>query len=134
MGKRKASVLTTSDSTDSRLEASYNHPGHVEPGVGEPVQSGTDLNLVVPVGLSQPTVGLLEASPLNRSLAPVTTDPDGGLVGGSRHVTVADVTSPPRDSQEGLQVSATDEELGSRTEAAVEAFWAPLNELGYEPL
>ena len=134
MGKRKANVFTATESVDSWLGASCSRPEHVEPGVEETVQLGTDLNPVIPVRPNQPTAGLLGTNPVNRLPSLLTTDPGCGLVGGSSEVLVADVASPPHTSQEGIHASSTSEELDPRTEAAVEALWALLTKLGYEPL
>ena len=134
MGKRKASVFTVAESVSNWLDASCRIPEHIEAGTENPAPLGASLGIATSYGLDQLTVVPAEANRLTPLPSPLATEPDCGLAGGSRGKAPADVAVPPQTSNENVPASLTSEELGPRTEAVVDAFWALLAELGYEPL
>ena len=134
MSKRKANALAGSESVDEWLNSSHRPHGYIEASKGGPGVGGTDLGIAAVVERNHPTVVPAEANWLNPLPLPVEAGSDCGGSGGSRGEGPADKAVPPQTSEEDGPADPNFEELGPRTEAAVEAFWALLNELGYEPL
>ena len=134
MGKRKANVLTRSESMDDWLNSSHRLPEHIEAGKESPGSGGTSLGIAAVSELSHPTAVPAEANWLTPLPLPVEAGLDCGWSRGSRGEGPADEAVPPQTSDEDGLADLTSEELGPRTVAAVEAFWALIAELGYEPV
>ena len=93
-------------------------------GRGVAVQTRSTPTVAIPAEADRPT-----PLPLQLASEPsyrLTDSPRGGLS--------ADVTVPPGTSEAEIPLGQPLEELDPGREAAVEAFWALLVELGYEPL
>ena len=134
MGKRKASVFTVAESVSHWLEANCRIPvltaateeGPVQVDIGRGVaaQSRSTPTIAIPAEADRPT-------PLPVQLA---SEPSYRLTGSPRGGLPADVAVPPGTSEAGIPLGQRLEELDPGSEAAIEAFWALLVELGYEPL
>ena len=75
-----------------------------------------------------------EANRLTPLPLPAEAGSGCGWSRGSRGEGPAAEAVPPQTINEEELADLTSEELGPRTVAAVEAFWALLAELGYEPV
>lgn len=134
MGKRKASVLNNAESMNEWLGDSYHTPGQAEAGAVNPAPLGEGLDTVIAPELNYLTVVPAEGNMLDQLPLPVEAGPGCGLAKSSREGISAVGRGPLQISSEDVQATTTTEELDLGTEAAVEAFWALLAELGYEPI
>lgn len=116
------------------LGASCHTPGHAEAGAVNPAPLGEGLGTVTAPELNYLTVVPAEGNRLDQLPLPVEAGSGCGLVASSREGISAVGTGPLQISSEDVQASTTTEELDPGIEAAVEAFWALLAELGYEPI
>ena len=134
MGKRKANVFTVAESVSHWLEANCRIPVLTAATEEEPVQVDIGRGIAAQSRLTSAIARPAEAdrpTPLPVQLA---SDPSYRLMGSSRGELPADVVVPPGTSEAGIPLGQLLEELDTGSEAAVEAFWALLAELGYEPL
>ena len=134
MGKRKADVLTGSESVDEWLNAGHRLPEHTAAARESPDSVRTCLGIAAVSEPSHPTVVPAEANRLTPLPVPVEACSNRGGSRGPRGEGPADEAVPPQTSEGDIPADLTSEGLGPRTVAAVEAFWALLEELGYEPV
>ena len=104
--------------------ATEGEPVQVELGRGLAAQSRADPGTTSPAGSDQPT-------PL---LVPVAVEPSCRWTDDPRGEPSADVAVPTGTSEVDVPLGQQLEELDPVREATLEAFWALLEELGYEPL
>ena len=84
MGKKKANVLTGSESVDDWLNSSHRLPEHIEAGKENPGSGGTGLGIAAVSELSHPTAVPAEANQLTPLPLPVEAGLDCGWSRGSR--------------------------------------------------
>ena len=134
MGKRKVSVFTVAESVSHWLEANCRIPVLTTTTKEEPVQVDIARGIAAHSRLTPAIARPAEADrpiPLPVQLA---SDPCYRLTGSPRGELPAEVAVPPGTSEAGIPLGQPLEELDTGSEAAIEAFWALLAELGYEPL
>ena len=134
MGKRKADVLTGSKSVDEWLNPGHRLPEHTAAANESPGSGRTGLSVATVSEPVHPTVVPAEANRLTPLPAPVGAGSDRGWSRGSRGEGTADEAVPLQTDEGDIPADPASEELGPRTVSAVEAFWALLAELGYEPV
>lgn len=127
-------MFTVIESVDHWLEANCHIPAVTEATqeVSIPVNAGLGTSspavftpsIAMPVGSDWPT-------PCPH---PLTAEPNPQVTGSPRAATVMGVAPPTVVEETGRPLDQTLEELDPEREATIQAFWALLAELGYEPL
>ena len=127
-------MFTVAESVSHWLEANCRIPDNTAATEDGPVRVDTGRDIAAQ-SISTPIIAIPaegdRPTPLTVQLA---YEPSCRLTDGQRSGPPTDVAVPPGTSEAGIPLGQPLEELGLGSEAAIEAFWAILAELGYEPL
>ena len=134
MGKRKASVFTVVESVNHWMEANCRIPAFANAAQEESTPVGVGLGPPLPFRSTTPATTPVGADWSTPVPYPLTAEPSSQVMGGPRAATVTGVAIPALVEVTGLSGEQPLEEMAPEREAAIEAFWALLAELGYEPL
>ena len=134
MGKKKASIFTVAESVDHWLDVHCHIPILTTSDEGGPVQVDSGRGVTAQIRPS-PLIALpAEANRLTPLPAQLVAGPSYRLTDSPIAEPPAGVAGLPETSEAEIPLDQTLEELDPRTEATLEAFWALLAELGYEPV
>ena len=132
MGKRKTSVFTVAKSVTNWFEASGVYSTTTEPTQEEADQVGVGVEVVDPSILSQPAMiqkGANQPSPIQPRL---TAESQRVLAAHTQLGSPSDVAVPPGINEAASKDRPIPSELDPKREAALRAFWALLEDIGYE--
>ncbi len=132
MGKRKASVFTIAEFVTNWFEASRPHSTTNEPIKEGVDQVGAGVEVVDPSILSQPAMiqkGANQPSPIQPRL---TAESQRVLAAHTQLGSPSDVAVPPGINEAASKDRPIPGELDPEREAALRAFWALLEDIGYE--
>ena len=134
MRKRKASIFTVVESEDHWLDANCHIPVLSAADEGGPIQVNSGRGVTAQIQ-STPTVAIpAEADRLTPLPVQPATGTNYRLTAGPRPEPPTGVAVLFGTSEAGTPSGQTLEEVDHGREATLEAFWALLAELGYEPV